>query len=299
MASIEHKEGTMVESVKKAKILTEALPYIQRFSGKIVVVKYGGSAMTNPDLQAQVIRDLALMKQVGMLPVVVHGGGKAISNWMEKVGMEPKFHNGLRITDGPAMELTEMVLAGKVNKELVHLFVQAGTKSVGLSGKDAGLLLAEKKQVEGADLGFVGTVKTVNIEYVELLLEQGYLPVIAPIGFDLNGNSLNLNADEAASAIACALNAEKLVFLTDVDGVMKNPEDSSTLCSSLNRKDALAGMEAGWISGGMIPKIEMCLQALDQGVRQVHMLNGTWDHALLLEIFTDQGIGTMIKEDEK
>jgi acetylglutamate kinase len=288
----------MVETIKKAKILTEALPYIQRFSGKIVVVKYGGSAMTNPDLQRQVIRDLALMKQVGMLPVVVHGGGKAISGWMEKLGMEPKFHNGLRITDAPAMELTEMVLAGKINKELVHLFVQAGTKSVGLSGKDAGLLLAEKKQVKDADLGFVGTVKSVNVEYVELLLDQGYLPVIAPIGFDLDGNSLNLNADEAASAIACALGAEKLVFLTDVDGVLKDPEDSLTLCSSLNRKDALAGMEEGWISGGMIPKIEMCLQALDQGVQQVHMLNGTWDHALLLEIFTDQGIGTMIKEDE-
>lgn len=288
----------MVETVRKAKILTEALPYIQRFSGKVVVVKYGGSAMTNPDLQAQVIRDLALMKEVGMLPVVVHGGGKAISGWMEKIGLQPKFHNGLRVTDAAAMELTEMVLAGKVNKELVHLFVQAGAKAVGLSGKDAGLLLAEKKQVDDVDLGFVGTIQSVQVEYVKLLLDQGYLPVIAPIGFDMEGNSLNLNADEAASGIAAALGAEKLVFLTDVDGVMKDPEDSSSLCSLLTRESAVLGMEEGWISGGMIPKVQMCLKALQEGVSQVHMLNGTWDHALLLEIFTDQGIGTMIKEDD-
>lgn len=288
----------MVETVRKAKILTEALPYIQRFSGKIVVVKYGGSAMTNPELQSQVIKDLALMKEVGMLPVVVHGGGKAISGWMEKVGLEPKFHNGLRITDQAAMELTEMVLAGKVNKELVHLFVQAGAKAVGLSGKDAGLLLAGKKQADDVDLGFVGTIQSVQVEYVKLLLDQGYLPVIAPIGFDMEGNSLNLNADEAASGIAAALGAEKLVFLTDVDGVMKDPEDPSSLCSLLTPESAKAGMEEGWISGGMIPKVQMCLQALAEGVNHVHMLNGTWDHALLLEIFTDQGIGTMIKEDE-
>lgn len=288
----------MVETVRKAKILTEALPYIQRFSGKIVVVKYGGSAMTDPALQGQVIRDLALMKEVGMLPVVVHGGGKAISGWMEKIGLEPKFYNGLRVTDAAAMELTEMVLAGKVNKELVHLFVQAGAKAVGLSGKDAGLLLAEKKQVDDVDLGFVGTIQSVQVEYVKLLLDQGYLPVIAPVGFDMKGNSLNLNADEAASGIAAALGAEKLVFLTDVDGVMKDPEDPSSLCSLLTRESAAVGMEEGWISGGMIPKVQMCLQALESGVSQVHMLNGTWDHALLLEIFTDQGIGTMIKEDD-
>lgn len=288
----------MVETVRKAKILTEALPYIQRFSGKIVVVKYGGSAMTDPTLQGQVIRDLVLMKEVGMLPVVVHGGGKAISGWMEKVGLEPKFHKGLRVTDAAAMELTEMVLAGKVNKELVHLFVQAGAKAVGLSGKDAGLLLAEKKLVDDVDLGFVGTIQSVQVEYVKLLLDQGYLPVIAPIGFDMEGNSLNLNADEAASGIAAALGAEKLVYLTDVDGVMKDPEDPSSLCSLLTRESAGAGMEEGWISGGMIPKVQMCLQALESGVSQVHMLNGTWDHALLLEIFTDQGIGTMIKEDD-
>lgn len=288
----------MVETVKKAKILTEALPYIQRFRGKIVVVKYGGAAMTNPELQAQVIRDLALMKEVGMLPVVVHGGGKAISGYMEKIGMEPKFHNGLRITDGPAMELTEKVLEGKVNKELVHLFVQAGIKAVGLSGKKAGLLRAKKKQVKGTNLGFVGTIESVDVEYIKLLLEQDYLPVIAPVGFDMEGNSLNLNADEAAAGIASALHAKKLVFLTDVDGVMKDPADPTTLCSSLNREESELGMKEGWISDGMIPKVQMCLQALADGVQRIHMLNGTWEHALLLEIFTDNGIGTMIKEDE-
>ncbi|MBS6194710.1 MAG: acetylglutamate kinase [Clostridiales bacterium] len=281
------------EYLQKAEVLIEALPYIQRFNKKIIVVKYGGSAMVDANLKRQVIQDVVLLKSVGFKPIIVHGGGKEISRWVAKIGMEPKFINGLRVTDEATMEVVEMVL-GKVNKELVTLVESLGVKAVGISGKDGGLLSVEKKYADGEDIGFVGNVTSVNPKIINDLLDEDFLPVICPVGMDKNYQTYNINADDAACAIAKAVHAEKLAFLTDIEGVYKDPQDPSTLLSQLFVKDARKLMENGNIGGGMIPKLQNCIDAIEEGVSRVHILDGRTPHCLLLEIFTNKGIGTAI-----
>lgn len=280
----------------KAEVLIEALPYIQRFNRKIVVIKYGGSAMLDEELKANVIKDVVLLKLVGFKPIIVHGGGKEISKWVGKVGMEAKFINGLRVTDAQTMEIAEMVLA-KVNKELVTHVESLGVQAVGISGKDGGLLKCKKKYSNGEDIGFVGDITGVNPKILYDLLEKDFLPIVFPIGFDDNYDSYNINADDAACAIAKAINAEKLAFLTDIEGVYKDPKDPSTLISELNVSEGKKLMEEGYIGGGMLPKIQNCIDAIENGVSRVHILDGRIPHCLLLEIFTNKGIGTAIKND--
>lgn len=282
----------------KAEVLIEALPYIQRFSKKIMVVKYGGSAMIDEELKRDVIQDVVLLKLIGFKPIIVHGGGKEISRWVDKVGMDTKFINGLRVTDAETMELAEMVLA-KVNKELVAMVQSMGVKAVGVSGKDGGLLMAEKKCPNGTDIGFVGDVKKVDTKILKDLLEKDFLPIVFPIGMDEDGVSYNINADEAASAIAKALKAEKLAFLSDVEGVRKDPEDPDSVLSELYTQEAQDLVDEGIITGGMLPKIKNCIEAINEGVSRVHIMDGRIPHGLLLEIFTNKGIGTaIIKENE-
>ena len=280
----------------KANVLIEALPYIQRFNRKIIVIKYGGSAMVDEELKRNVIQDVVLLKLVGFKPIIVHGGGKEISRWVGKVGMEPKFVNGLRVTDADTMEVAEMVL-NKVNKELVTMIQSLGVNAVGISGKDGRLLSVKKKYANGEDIGFVGDVKEVNADIIYDLLEKDFLPIIAPIGLDDEYNTYNINADDAACAIAKAINAEKLAFLTDIEGVYKDPNDPSTLISELNVSEGKKLMEEGYIGGGMLPKIQNCIDAIENGVSRVHILDGRIPHCLLLEIFTNKGIGTAIKND--
>ena len=282
--------------LEKASVLIEALPYIQRFNRKIIVIKYGGSAMVDEELKKKVIEDVTLLKLVGFKPIIVHGGGKEISKWVEKVGMEPKFINGLRVTDEDTMEVAEMVL-GKVNKSLVQLVEELGVRAIGISGKDGGLLKVEKKYSNGEDIGFVGDVKKVNADILYDLLEKDFLPIICPIGLDDEYNTYNINADDAACAIARAVKAEKLAFLTDIEGVYKNPEDPKTLISELTVKEAKKLISDGYIGGGMLPKLNNCIEAIENGVSRVHILDGRIPHCLLLEIFTNKGIGTAIKND--
>ena len=281
----------------KAEVLIEALPYIQRFNRKIVVIKYGGSAMLDEELKANVIKDAVLLKLVGFKPIIVHGGGKEISRWVNKVGMEPRFVNGLRVTDKDTMEIAEMVLA-KVNKELVTLVESLGVKAVGISGKDGGLLKCTKKLSNGEDIGYVGEIKEVDPQILHDLLEKDFLPIVFPIGFDENFDSYNINADDAACAIAEAVHAEKLAFLTDIEGVYRDPEDPSTLISKLFVKEAKELISQGNVGGGMIPKLQNCIDAIEEGVSRVHILDGRIKHCLLLEIFTDKGIGTAILRKE-
>jgi len=277
----------------KAEVLIEALPYIQRFNGKIIVVKYGGSAMIDDELKQGVIEDVVLLKLVGFKPIIVHGGGKEISRWVDKVGMETQFVDGLRVTDADTMELAEMVLA-KVNKDLVSKVQSLGVKAAGICGKDGGLLEAKKKVKEGKDLGYVGDIKNVDIKIIEDLLEKDFLPIIYPVGMGENGTSYNINADEAASAIATALKAEKLAYLSDVEGVRKVSDDPESVISELYIDQAEKYIEDGTISGGMIPKIQNCVEAITKGVSRVHIMDGRIPHSLLLEIFTDNGVGTVI-----
>ena len=281
----------------KAEVLIEALPYIQRFNRKIIVVKYGGSAMVDEELKKSVIQDVVLLKLVGFKPIIVHGGGKEISRWVNKVGKEPKFVNGLRVTDAETMELAEMVL-GKVNKELVSLVESLGVKAVGLSGKDGGLLKVEKKFFDGQDIGFVGNVTEVNPKILSDLLEKDFLPIVCPIGMDSEYAAYNINADDAACAIAKAMHAEKLAFLTDIEGVYKDPKDPESLISKLFVKEAKELISNGNVGGGMIPKLQNCIDAIEEGVSRVHILDGRIKHCLLLEIFTDKGIGTAILRKE-
>ena len=281
----------------KAEVLIEALPYIQRFNRKIIVVKYGGSAMVDEELKKSVIQDVVLLKLVGFKPIIVHGGGKEISRWVNKVGKEPKFVNGLRVTDAETMELAEMVL-GKVNKELVSLVESLGVKAVGLSGKDGGLLKVEKKFSDGQDIGFVGNVTEVNPKTLSDLLEKDFLPIVCPIGMDSEYAAYNINADDAACAIAKAMHAEKLAFLTDIEGVYKDPKDPESLISKLFVKEAKELISNGNVGGGMIPKLQNCIDAIEEGVSRVHILDGRIKHCLLLEIFTDKGIGTAILRKE-
>ena len=283
--------------LEKAEVLIEALPYIQRFNRKIVVVKYGGSAMLDNELKENVIKDVVLLKLVGFKPIIVHGGGKEISRWVGKVGMEPKFINGLRVTDRDTMEIAEMVLS-KVNKELVTLVQSLGVKAVGISGKDGGLLKCHKKLSGGEDIGFVGEVEEVNPKILYDLLEKDFLPIIFPVGFDDHFDSYNINADDAACAIAEAVNAEKLAFLSDIEGVYKDQNDPATLISELRVDEAEALISDGFVGGGMIPKLRNCIDAIEHGVNRVHILDGRIPHSLLLEIFTNKGIGTAILRED-
>ncbi|MEE0106761.1 MAG: acetylglutamate kinase [Lachnospiraceae bacterium] len=292
------EEKNMQEVMEKAQVLIEALPYIQRFNRKIIVVKYGGSAMIDEKLKRQVIQDVTLLKVVGFKPIIVHGGGKEISRWVEKTGMHPEFINGLRKTDAPTMEIAEMVL-NKVNKSLVQMVEELGVNAVGISGKDGGLLKVEKKFSEGQDIGYVGEIKEVNPKILEDLLERDFLPIVCPIGMDANYETYNINADDAACAIAQAMQAEKLAFLTDIEGVYKDPEDKSTLISELTLSEARALIADGFIGGGMLPKLKNCMTAIEEGVSRVHILDGRIAHCLLLEIFTNKGIGTAILDDKE
>ncbi len=291
-------DKSMRKYLDKAEVLIEALPYIQRFNRKVIVVKYGGSAMVDEELKEQVIQDVTLLKLVGFKPIIVHGGGKEISRWVGKVGMEPEFINGLRVTDEATMELAEMVL-GKVNKELVQLVESLGVRAIGISGKDGGLLSVRKKYADGEDIGFVGEVKEVNAQILWDLLEKDFLPIICPVGLDDKFYTYNINADDAACAIARAMHAEKLAFLTDIEGVYKDPKDSDTLISELKVSDARELMKEGYIGGGMLPKLNNCIDAIENGVSRVHILDGRIPHCLLLEIFTNKGIGTAILDDKE
>ena len=288
----------MQQYLDKAEVLIEALPYIQRFNRKIIVVKYGGSAMVDEELKARVIQDVTLLKLVGFKPIIVHGGGKEISRWVGKVGMKPEFKNGLRVTDEATMELAEMVL-GKVNKSLVQLVESLGVRAIGISGKDGRLLSVKKKYANGGDIGFVGDVTNVNADILYDLLEKDFLPIICPVGLDDDNNTYNINADDAACAIAKAMKAEKLAFLTDIEGVYKDPQDSSTLISELTVSEAHKLVGDGYIGGGMLPKINNCIEAIESGVSRVHILDGRIPHCLLLEIFTNKGIGTAILNDSE
>ncbi len=288
----------MQKYLEKAEVLIEALPYIQRFNRRIIVVKYGGSAMVDDELKAQVIQDVTLLKLVGFKPIIVHGGGKEISRWISKVGMEPKFKNGLRVTDEATMELAEMVL-GRVNKNLVQLVESLGVRAIGISGKDGRLLSVKKKYADGEDIGFVGEVTNVDATILYDLLEKDFIPIICPIGLDSENNTYNINADDAACAIARAMRAEKLAFLTDIEGVYKNPEDPSTLISELVISEARDLVNDGYIGGGMLPKINNCIEAVEHGVSRVHILDGRIPHCLLLEFFTNKGIGTAILHDSE
>lgn len=289
--------SNMEKYLGKAEVLIEALPYIQRFNRKIIVVKYGGSAMVDEELKKRVIEDVTLLKLVGFKPIIVHGGGKEISNMVKRLGMEPKFINGLRVTDEETMEVAEMVL-GKVNKSLVQLVESLGVRAIGISGKDGGLLTVEKKYAGGEDIGFVGEITKVNADILYDLLEKDFLPIICPIGLDKEFQTYNINADDAACAIARAMQAEKLAFLTDIEGVYKDPKDPDTLISELVVSEAEKLMEEGYIGGGMLPKLQNCIDAIGNGVSRVHILDGRIPHCLLLEIFTNKGIGTAILKDD-
>jgi len=285
------------ELLKKAEVLIEALPYIQKFNRKIIVVKYGGSAMSNPELQRNVIKDVTLLKLVGFKPIIVHGGGKEISKWIEKTGKKSEFVNGLRVTDAETMEIAEMVL-GKVNKSLVSMVQELGVKAVGISGKDGGLLKCEKKYSDGKDIGFVGNVVGVDTKILLDLLEKDFLPIVSPVGYDDDFTTYNINADDAACAIAKAVKAEKLAFLTDVEGVYRDFEDKSSFISRLTATEAENLIGSGVIGGGMLPKLANCTDAIRNGVSRVHILDGRIAHCLLLEIFTKEGVGTCFRQDE-
>ncbi len=285
-------------ALEKAGVLIEALPYIQKFNRKIVVVKYGGSAMSNEELQKNVIKDVVLLKLVGFKPIIVHGGGKEISKWVEKVGMKPRFVNGLRVTDADTMEIAEMVL-NKVNKRLVSMVEELGVQAIGISGKDGGLLKVKKKYAGGEDIGFVGNITGVNPKVLYDMLEKDFLPIVAPIGLDDQYQTYNINADDAACAIAKAVGAEKLAFLTDIEGLYRDFNDKSSFISRLSASEAQELIESGMIGGGMLPKLGNCTDAIKAGVNRVHILDGRIPHSLLLEVFTNKGVGTAIVADHE
>lgn len=289
-------ETGSLSSTEKANVLIEALPYIQKFAGKIVVIKYGGSTIgLDGGLIDSVILDIIWLKQVGLLPVIVHGGGKAINHLLARLEHPTQFVGGLRVTDEQTMEVVEMVLGGHINKQLVAAFGANGCPAVGLTGVDGNLLQATKKQHPAGDLGLVGEVEQVNAGVIHTLLQGGFVPVIAPIGVDGNGVRYNINADSAAGAIAGALGAEKLILLTDVPGIMRETPSGREVVSEITPTEIFELIEDGVISGGMVPKVEACLEALRQGANHVHILNGNDRHALLLEVFTDNGIGTLVR----
>jgi acetylglutamate kinase len=280
----------------RVQVLSEALPYMQRFAGRTVVVKYGGAAMKDSKLKDRVIRDIIFMACIGIRPIIVHGGGPEINSWLDKLGIEPQFKDGLRVTDAATMEVVEMVLVGKVNKEIVSLINQAGGSAIGMCGKDANLIMARP---EGrTDIGFVGEVSGVNVKVLELLVGGGYIPVISSVAADSSGQSYNINADTVAGEIAAALGAEKLILLTDTPGLMGDFQDPTSLIKQLDINKARQLVNEGIVSGGMIPKLSCCIRSLAQGVKAAHIIDGRVAHSLLLEIFTDNGIGTMIVPSE-
>lgn len=281
-----------IEAQQKASVLIEALPYIQKFNRKIVVIKYGGSAMSDENLQRSVIKDVTLLKLVGFKPIIVHGGGKAISRWVTKSGKEAKFVNGLRVTDAETMEIAEMVL-GRVNKDLVRMIEELGVRAVGISGKDGRLLTVTRKLSDGQDIGFVGEVKSVNPKILYDMLDNDYLPVVAPVGMDDEFETYNINADEAASSIARAVKADRLVYLTDIAGLYRDINDPSSFINRITIAEAEKLISDGIVGGGMLPKLANCTQAVRGGVHRVHILDGRIPHSMLLEFFTDRGIGTM------
>ena len=284
----------MSSPAEKADVLVEALPYIRRFMGSTVVVKYGGSAMTETSLARQFADDIVLMRSVGMRPVVVHGGGPQISALMERLGMVPEFRDGLRVTDADSLDVARMVLVGKINRDIVSAINVHGPLAVGLSGEDAGLLLASARNPE---LGFVGDVAAVNPAIIERLLAEELVPVVSTIGADAGGQAYNINADTAAGAIAEAIGAEKVVYLTDVEGLLADVDDATSLISRIDAKALQQLVDDGELTGGMIPKIAACIHAVEHGVRSAHILDGRIPHVLLLEVFTDSGIGTMITKE--
>ena len=282
----------MNEAQQKAQVLVEALPYIQKFNRKIIVVKYGGSAMESEELQRSVIQDVTLLKLVGFKPIIVHGGGKEISRWVKKTGKEAQFINGMRVTDEDTMEIAEMVL-GRVSKKLVAMVEALGVKAVSVSGKDGQLLTVKKRYADGQDIGFVGEVTKVNPKILYDLLECDYLPIVAPIGLDEEFRTYNINADEAACSIAKAVGADKLVYLTDIEGLYRDLNDPSTFVSRISIEEADELIESGIVGGGMLPKLANCTDAVRGGVHRVHILDGRVLHSILLEIFTKKGIGTV------
>jgi len=290
-------DSRMEKVIEKANILIEALPYIQKFNGKTVVIKYGGNAMINDELKEHVMEDVTLLKYIGINPVVVHGGGPDISSALNSFGIKSEFINGLRVTDAETMKVAQMVLIGKTNKEIVSLLGTKGGNGIGISGIDGGLIQCKKcyTEVDGkkTDIGFVGDIVSVNGKVLSDLTRQGYIPVVAPIGVDKEGNSYNINADTVAGAVAEALEAEKLMLLTDIEGI-KESADSEKALSRLTRKEIYQMIEDKKIVGGMIPKVKGAIQAIEAGVTSVHIVDGRIPHCLLLEIFTHHGIGTMI-----
>ena len=280
----------------RVRVLSEALPYIQQFAGRTIVVKYGGAAMKESELKSKVIRDIVLLSYVGLRPVVVHGGGPEINSWLDKLGIEPQFKNGLRVTDAATMDVVEMVLVGRVNKEIVSLINQAGGKAVGICGKDGNLIKARPQGEDG--IGFVGEVSAVNIDLLNSLVKSGYIPVVSSVAADDAGQAYNINADTVAGELAAALGAEKLILLTDTPGILRDYHDPSTLLTTLDIQEARRLIDTGVVGGGMIPKVNCCVRSLAQGVRAAHILDGRVPHALLLEIFTDEGIGSKIVASE-
>lgn len=281
--------------IQRANILIEALPYIQKLSGKTVVIKYGGNAMTDTEITRTIMQDIVLLKYVGVNPIVIHGGGPEISRMLESLNIESKFHNGLRITDEDSIDVVEMVLTGRINNNIVSEINMLGGKAVGLCGKDAKLIEAEKKApVDNVDLGYVGEIKSINTRVLDLLSQDEYIPVVAPIGIGPDGQSYNINADTVAGDIAAALKAEKLIFLTDIDGIYREPGNPESLVSVIMIDEVYRLIDKDVISGGMIPKVMGCIKGIEEGVNRTHILNGTLPHPILLEIFTDTGIGTMV-----
>lgn len=280
----------------RVKVLSEALPYIQKFAGRTIVVKYGGAAMKDSTLKDQVMRDLVFLSCVGVRPVLVHGGGPEINSWLGKLGIEPQFKNGLRVTDAATMDVVEMVLVGRVNKEIVSLINQAGGSAIGLCGKDGNLITARPQGQEG--IGFVGEVSTVNIDAIDTLVNAGYIPVVSSVAADESGQAYNINADTVAGELAAALGAEKLILMTDTPGILQDYRDPSTLLTKVDIQGARELIKDGTVAGGMIPKVTCCVRSLAQGVRAAHIIDGRIPHSLLLEVFTDSGIGSMIVASE-
>lgn len=293
---INDSEYILKAEATRVRVLSEALPYIQQFAGRTVVVKYGGAAMKDSSLKDKVIRDIVFLSCVGLRPVVVHGGGPEINSWLDKLGIEPQFKNGLRVTDAPTMDVVEMVLVGRVNKELVSLINRAGGNAVGLCGKDGNLFKARPEGAEG--IGFVGEVTSVDTKLLQSLVNSGYIPVVSSVAADETGQAYNINADTVAGEIAAALGAEKLILLTDTAGILQDYKDPSTLIPKVDIGEARRLIEAGVVGGGMIPKVKCCVRSLAQGVHAAHIIDGRIPHALLLEIFTDAGIGSMIIASE-
>ena len=287
------KKDAMIE---KANILTEALAYINRLSGKTVVIKYGGHAMNDSFVTKTILEDIVTLKIVGVNPILVHGGGPSINSLLKRLNIESKFSNGLRVTDADTMEVVQMVLCGKINKDITSQLNTMGSKAIGLSGKDGKLIEAVKEEgKDGADLGYVGKVTKINTKLLEMLASDEFIPVIASVGADEEGNSYNINADTVASEVAAALKAEKLIFLTDVDGIRRDENDPDSICSELTVGEVMEMIDKGIIQGGMIPKALGCVKGIEKGINRTHIINGTVPHPILLEIFTDKGIGTMIK----